>query len=364
MREPTSVRLGPLLVQTLVRYGRYGAFAAALGLSLAATENKFTLFVSNERDGTVSVIDGSSLEIVRTIAVGKRPRGLHLSPDGATLYVATSGSPRLGPGADPERAKSMAADKSADGIAMIDLNTPERKRTLKVGSDPEEFALSRDGSRVIVANEDTATASIWEIATGRRLSSTLVSEEPEGTSVHPTRNEVYVACEEEGDVYILGSDTGTAITHLRLGGRPRTITFSPDGARAYVPLEAGGAIVVLDAIRHEVLDAIVLPRPALPMGGAISADGRLLYISTGRANSVVVVDLTTRAIIATIPVGTRPWGITLSPDGSRLFTANGGSDDISVIDTRARRELRRVSAGKGPWGLAIGRAAIPRLKGE
>jgi YVTN family beta-propeller protein len=125
---------------------------------------------------------------------------------------------------------------------------------LKVGSDPEEFALNRDGSRLIVANEDTGTATIWDIATGQRVSSTLVSEEPEGVTLHPTRDEVYVACEEEGDVYILDSNTGAAVTHVRLGGRPRTITFSPDGARAYVPLEAGGRVVVLDAIRHEVLD--------------------------------------------------------------------------------------------------------------
>jgi hypothetical protein len=32
-----------------------------------------------------------------------------------------SGSPRMGPGADPEPAKNLSADKSADGIADIDL---------------------------------------------------------------------------------------------------------------------------------------------------------------------------------------------------------------------------------------------------
>ena len=42
------------------------------------------LYVTNEQSGDLSVIDAATNEIVRTIPVGKRPRGASVSPDGKT----------------------------------------------------------------------------------------------------------------------------------------------------------------------------------------------------------------------------------------------------------------------------------------
>jgi len=314
----------------------------------------FRIYVSNERSGDVSVCDGATLAPLFTLPVGQRPRGLYLSPDGRWLFVATSGSPRQGPGADPEHARSPQADKSADGLAVIDLQENRVVRRLAVGSDPEEFAFSRDGRHVIVANEDIAAVSIWDVQSGERLARSPVSEEPEGVSLHPTRDEAWIACEEEGDVFIVSVPNGQPRRHLRLGGRPRTIRFDRDGTFAYVPLETGAAIAMVETNPLQLVGKIPLPPPALPMASALSPDGHELYVSTGRGNQVVVIDLTKREVIASIPVGARSWGLGLSPDGSRLFTANGASNDVSVIDVRERRELQRVPAGAGPWGIAIG----------
>ncbi|HEX3132442.1 MAG TPA: hypothetical protein VHX44_02535 [Planctomycetota bacterium] len=42
------------------------------------------------------------------------------------------------------------------------------------------------------------------------------------------------------------------------------------------------------------------------MGTAISADGKKVYVSTGRGGTVVVIDTVTDAVVKTIPVGKRP----------------------------------------------------------
>jgi YVTN family beta-propeller protein len=89
------------------------------------------------------------------------------------------------------------------------------------------------------------------------------------------------------------------------------------------------------------------------MGTAISNEGNELYVSTGRGNSVAVIDTVKNNVVATIPVGARVWGIALSPDGKKLYTANGASDDVSVIDVVARKEIKRVKVGAGPWGIAV-----------
>src|SRR5262245_11770175 len=58
------------------------------------------LFVSDETSGAVVVVDPAARSVVQRIAVGKRPSGIRLSPDGKLLYVALSGSPIGGPGVD------------------------------------------------------------------------------------------------------------------------------------------------------------------------------------------------------------------------------------------------------------------------
>jgi YVTN family beta-propeller protein len=87
------------------------------------------------------------------------------------------------------------------------------------------------------------------------------------------------------------------------------------------------------------------------MGTAVSADGKELFVSTGRKNTVAVIETKTNSVSTTVPVGTRPWGIALSPDGSKLYSANGASDDVSVIDVKMRKELKRIKVGSGPWGV-------------
>ena len=114
-----------------------------------------------------------------------------------------------------------------------------------------------------------------------------------------------------------------------------------------------------------------LPSPSIDTGGEQShrpnqsrrhanglqssrRDGKELYVTTGRGNSVLIIDTKTNAVAAKIPVGERVWGLALSPDGSKLYTANGASNDVSVVDLKARKEITRVKVGDGPWGIAIG----------
>jgi YVTN family beta-propeller protein len=47
-------------------------------------------YVTNERDGTISVIDLTSNRLVSTIILGARPRGIQLGPDKKTIWVALS----------------------------------------------------------------------------------------------------------------------------------------------------------------------------------------------------------------------------------------------------------------------------------
>ena len=61
-------------------------------ISIAAAD---TIYVSNEKDITITVIDGGSLAPVKTIPVGQRPRGIVLSKDEKSLYICASDSDHI-----------------------------------------------------------------------------------------------------------------------------------------------------------------------------------------------------------------------------------------------------------------------------
>src|SRR5262249_16936203 len=124
------------------------------------------------------------------------------------------------------------------------------------------------------------------------------------------------------------------------------------GSRAYVACENGGYIAVLHAASHKFLFKNQLPKSSLPMGTAISQDGKELYVSKGRGNNVALIGTAKKALVETIPVGNRAWGLALDPSGSKLYTANGASNDVSVVDVKSHKELRRIKVGDGPWGIA------------
>src|SRR5206468_8271456 len=94
---------------------------AAAKPAAAAPIPAVRVFVTIEASGDLTVIDAATQTVVATAPLGKRPRGIKVSPDRKSLYVALSGSPNAGPGVDPKTLPPP--DRSADGIGEVDADT-------------------------------------------------------------------------------------------------------------------------------------------------------------------------------------------------------------------------------------------------
>src|SRR3546814_2906658 len=98
-----------------------------------APAEAMTIFVSNEKGNSITVIDGDTMEVTATVDVGNRPRGIALSEDNSLLYICVGDD---------------------DHIEVLDTETLEVVDTLPSGPDPELLVISTDGTRLYVANED------------------------------------------------------------------------------------------------------------------------------------------------------------------------------------------------------------------
>lgn len=338
-----------------------------VGLVASAPALAYHVYVSDEKSGEVTVINGADFRVIATIPVGRRPRGIHSSADGKIVYVALSGTPIEAPpqidahgnpifarkkGADGDD-ENENADKTADGIGVLNVATKKLVRKLSAGSDPEEFALSKDGRRIYISNEDTKTASVISIASGKLEHIIPVGQEPEGVTTTPDGTQFYVTCEAGGDIYVIDTGDYAVAAHFKVNGRPRSVAFFAKRGIGFIPSESAGELNVIDTASPKVFKTITLSPGSRPMKVALSPDEARLYVSEGRAGTISVFDAHSYALLDTIKVGTRPWGIGVSPDGKFLFTANGPSNDVSVVDLASDKEVARVKAGLSPWGIAV-----------
>jgi PQQ-dependent catabolism-associated beta-propeller protein len=123
------------------------------------------LWVSNELDGSVSVIRTSDHTVQATIAFkpqGMRgedvtPVGMALSPDGKTAYVG------LG---------------RANHVAVVDVASRQVKNYVLVGKRAWGLAVSRDGKRLFVANGLSDDMSVVDTATRRAVKTLRVGRVP------------------------------------------------------------------------------------------------------------------------------------------------------------------------------------------
>jgi YVTN family beta-propeller protein len=322
----------------------------------APTSGALLAYVTNEDSQELTVIDTRTDSAIASIPVGTRPRGVRVSQDGRTVFVALSGSPKCPPTMPDEECEKLKADKSKDGIAVVDAAKHTVSRVLPGGSDPENFDISRDGTTLFVSNEDAGTASVVDIASGKIRSTVKVGKEPEGVRVAPDGKTVWVTGETDHNVTILDTKTGAVVGRVEVGKRPRSLAFTPDGARAYVTSEVDGTVWVLDAPARKSLKVIRMPEGAKPMDAEASPDGRRIFVSNGRGGTVSVIDVASDSLVGSAEVGKRPWGIALTPDGRKLYSANGPSNDVSVVDTDRLTILKKIPVGKIPWGVALGRA--------
>jgi YVTN family beta-propeller protein len=349
MRRPISKMGYPALASLLVACGM------TLPGNLCGGPAPLRLLVSNEDSGDVSIIDLAKGEVTATVPVGKRPRGIKLGPDKKSVFVALSGSAKAGPGVD--ESKLPPADRAADGVGVLDVDTGQLLKVLKTGQDPESFDLTADGKTLFVSNEETGEASVVDLGSGQVTTRIPVGDEPEGVKLRPDGKVLYVTSEVGNQIAAIDVASRKVIATIEVGPRPRGIVFTPDGKTAFITCEQGGEVAVLDAQAHTRRNTIVIdPTKAKPMGAVLSPDAKTLYVSNGRGGTVSIIDVASEKIVGTITdVGVRPWGIAISPDGALLYTANGPSNDVSVIDLSTKTVTKRIKVGRSPWGLTFSR---------
>lgn len=122
-------------------------------------------------------------------------------------------------------------------------------------------------------------------------------------------------------------------------------------AIAALSLYRADAVALIDVATRTVQGTVPVGRH--PWGVAWAPDGARVWVTERGNDAVTAIDPVARVVVATVPVGTEPLGVAVHPDGTRVYVAVHGDDVVSVIDTASARVLRTIRAGDGPAAIVV-----------
>jgi len=301
------------------------ATAGCLGGEREESADAATVFVFNTGDGTVSLIDPETDEVV-----GSRHLGLSAS------FPSNQYTPELTTATDDTL--WLNVDRGVRGLTAGSL---AETTSFETGSGANWLEQTPDGSHLVVSARE------------------------------PTHTLYRLDADPDSETF--GEQTGV-IDRSSEGGRgdnegpgPCDVTIHPDGQYAYVPDLFGDTLTVVDIPAFEIESQIevepVGDAPAEPWMATVSWDGSRLLVEhnegeTGSESIWDTSDPATPELIAQLTAddgfGEGPLTSEIGPDSEVGYVFTPGTNDVTVVDLLAGEVLDRLEVGGsafvGTWG--------------
>jgi len=176
-------------------------------------DNKY-LLVTNWCSYTLTVISIDTQKVIKSIKIGRYPRGISVSKDSKKAYIAEMGGNRIHVinledfsvsyipiGSNP-RAIVLSPDNSmlyvtmnlSGRVASWDLLANKPGKTVKTGNAARSLAISSDGTALFVVNFNSDTISKVRTSDMKLLQTLSACNEPIGITYDTPTGNTWVAC--------------------------------------------------------------------------------------------------------------------------------------------------------------------------
>jgi len=327
------------------RAARLGLAVLALLAVLAARPGgAATLYVTNTKSDSISIIDTVTFEVLHTIPLGRgKPNRVAFHPDGKTAWVVY--------------------DKSHD-LGVVDAEARRLVKRVKIGGNPYNLTFSPDGRYLYVLDWSSEASRdeviVYDLAADRVDGRIEVSTWPAHGIFARGGKLFYVSGESAGNLAVIDTASRTITHTLWTGGDAMGLALSADQRWLYAAAGEERKLVKIDTATHTAASEIRLP--AIVHDAALTLDGQFLYATLRRANLIAVVRTADDRVVATVPQPGYPDLVTMEPTGRHAFVTNRYADVVTVIDVKTHKVLRAIGVGKGPHGMAIRPEAVAEAR--
>jgi YVTN family beta-propeller protein len=203
----------------------------------------------------------------------------------------------------------MAAGPRSNGTGVLPdgrIVTPVGEQ-VKVGLQPINVLLTRDGRRLVVVDAGFDDAPTQPIATGtHRFLWTVDTRTMSATPFEDDAATYGLAEAKDGTLYVAEGDGNTHTDSIGI--------FAPAHDAHGAPTYSRTGTIALNP--SNPVDQ--------PWGIALSPDGARLYVAAFSTNTLITVDVSSRNVAARTQAGQFPYGVVVSDDGAHVYVTNWG----------------------------------------
>jgi YVTN family beta-propeller protein len=310
-------------IELLIAGTAFGAFFCGALAAAAQSTPQRSLLALSKRNHTLAIVDPATLQVIARAPVGPDPHEVIASSDGRTAYVSIYGGGRY----HALSVIDLVAQKALPDIDTGALNGPHGLTF--VGG---KLWFTAEGAKAI-ARYDPASAKVdWIMGTGQNRTHMIY--------VTPDEKKIYTTNVSSGTVSILEK-----ITLPPMGPPPGM--RPPQGAMPPPP-PPGGTQARID------WNQTVIAVGRGDEGFDVSPDGHELWTANAQDGTLSVIDLTTRAVTATLDAKTFGANrLKFTSDGKLVLISRLGDGDLVIYDAVTRKEFKRVKIGHGAAGILM-----------
>jgi YVTN family beta-propeller protein len=308
------------------------AIAGALLLAASAAQAGNPIFVLNSLDANVSVIDPKTWQVTQRIPTGKEPHHLYLTPDEKSVIVANAGS---------------------DSLTFIDPTTAEVQRVVRGTLDPYHLRFSPDMKWfVTVANRlNHIDIYRWD---GKDL--TLAKRIPSGKTpshiwIDTKSTTAYATMQDSDELVAVDLATQTLKWRVKTGAMPADVFGTPDDKHLLVGLTGGDHVQVFDVTGPQAKFVKSIPTGEGAHAFRALGDGRHVFVGNRVANTVNKLDYVKLESVGQFKAPGGPDCMEVTADGKLLLVSSRWIKKVSVIDIATGQLVRQVKVGKSPHGI-------------
>ena len=241
------------------------------------------------------------------------------------------------------------------------------KRTgeVKIGEYPHEIVPSLDGKTLFVSNNGILWMqyageggnTIAMIDHKKRVKTGDIdlgnNRRPHGIAVHPKTGQLVITTENPDGLVLVDPATKKVLRRFDVKGEdPHMVLFDAPGEWAYVSNSTSGTVA---AIQIATGKTELIPTGKRPQGGALSPDGKTIFLTNADSNTISLIDTAQRKVVGEIKTGAGPNRVAITPDGKTLVYSLGAAHAAAFADVATRKELQQVKLSGQPLSLTMSR---------